>query len=228
MTVDPQRIVQGLMARGLPPHISQGFTGNLGAESNFNPGINEIKPVVPGSRGGWGLAQWTGPRRRQFEAYAADRKKPLDDLDTQLDFLVHELRTTERRAADAIMQAKTPDEAARLVSEKFLRPGIPHMDRRLALTNQIASGQPMPAGQSSPPRQAPAQSQPLGGFTQEQIAAAMEKAPQAIQAMQAPEAPPMQTAPLQPREGYRSNNDALANAMRAMQALQQRRKGLLG
>lgn len=83
-------------------------------------------------------------------------------------------------------------------------------------------------GRAIPVATTPTQGQPRGGFTQEQIAVAMEQAKQPQQAMQAPEAPQMQVAPRQPQEGYRSNTDALANAMRAMQALQQRRKGLLG
>lgn len=137
-----QQVIQGLIARGLPPHIALGFAGNFAVESRMDPGINEIAPLVPGSRGGFGLAQWTGPRRRQFEAYAQQRGARLDDMDAQLDFLMHELGTTEKGAASAIMAAKTPEEAARLVSERFLRPGIPHLDRRIAETRRFA-GMPM-------------------------------------------------------------------------------------
>jgi hypothetical protein len=114
-----------------------GFAGNGIVESRLDPGINEIAPLVPGSRGGFGLMQWTGPRRRQFEAYAQQRGSGLDDLDTQLDFLVHELGTTESRARDAIYGAQTAEEAARLVSQRFLRPGIPHLDRRLEETRNV-------------------------------------------------------------------------------------------
>lgn len=116
--------------------------------------------------------------------------------------------------------------------DKFLNSGgqyNPSDSFGTSLSNYLAthSGQAVPAGQA---RQPQPQAQPAtgGGFTQEQIAAAMGQAKQPQQAMQAPEAPQMQVAPMQPREGYQSNNDALANAMRAMQALQQRRKGLLG
>jgi hypothetical protein len=129
------RSYQGLTARGLPDHIAQGFLANFQVESGLNPGINEIAPIVPGSRGGWGLAQWTGPRRRQFEAYAGERGAKADDLDTQLDFLMHELGTTEKSAAKSIFAAQTPEQATRAISEKFLRPGIPHLDRRLAALN---------------------------------------------------------------------------------------------
>jgi len=138
--VDPQIIIEGLMARGVPYNAAVALAGNMAVESRFDPGINEISPLVPGSRGGYGLMQWTGPRRRQYESFASDRGAPLDDLNAQLDFLTWELGNTERRAADAIYAAQTPDEAARLVSERFLRPGIPHLDRRIEETMRLAGG----------------------------------------------------------------------------------------
>ena len=136
--MDPALIVDGLVARGVPYTAALGLAGNIAVESNFNPGINEIAPVVPGSRGGYGLIQWTGPRRVQYEEYAQGRGSALDDFDTQLDFLTWELQNTEQRAADRIFAASTPEEAARLTSDLFLRPGIPHMDRRIAETQRIA------------------------------------------------------------------------------------------
>lgn len=135
---DARAVLMGLVQRGMPLTQALGFAGNMRVESNFDPGINEIAPVVPGSRGGWGLSQWTGPRRRQFEAYASERGAALDDMDVQLDFLMHELNTTESRARDRIYGATTVEDAARAVSEHFLRPGIPHMDRRIEAANQLA------------------------------------------------------------------------------------------
>ncbi|MCA3303638.1 MAG: hypothetical protein INF98_15860, partial [Roseomonas sp.] len=72
-------ILAGLVNRGVSLPVAQGIVANMIAESNLNPDINEIAPLVPGSRGGYGLNQWTGPRRRQFEAFAADRGVPTSD-----------------------------------------------------------------------------------------------------------------------------------------------------
>ena len=142
-----QEILQGLVQRGYPMHIAQGIVANLIAESGLNPGINEAAPVVPGSRGGYGLAQWTGPRRRQFEAFAADRGVSPDDTNAQLDFLDWELRNTERGAWNDLQGASDPIEAARIFSDSFLRPGVPHMDRRLGEAARIAGMNygPMPS-----------------------------------------------------------------------------------
>lgn len=142
------RTLLGLMSRGLPPHIAQGITANLIAESRLDSGINEKNPVVPGSRGGYGLAQWTGPRRRALEAEAQRRGVDVSDFDFQLDYLMHELQGPERRAFEALQGARTAEEAARVFSDRFLRPGIPHMDKRLAEARRLSGSEP---GAGTPP-----------------------------------------------------------------------------
>jgi hypothetical protein len=138
-----QQIVAELVARGLSLPVAQGIVANMKAESNLQPGINEIAPVVPGSRGGYGLNQWTGPRRVSYEQFAAERGAPLNDLQTQLDFTMYELQGPERAAYTALQGVQDPIEAARIYSEQFLRPGVPNMDKRLGYAADIA-GMPMP------------------------------------------------------------------------------------
>jgi Phage tail lysozyme len=125
-------IKAGLMARGMPEHVADAFVMNFRDESGLNPGINEIAPVVPGSRGGYGLAQWTGPRRVALEAFAAERGMPVSDLETQLDFLMTELRGSEARAGGAIMTAPDRASAAQAILTEFLRPAPEHAVRRSA------------------------------------------------------------------------------------------------
>jgi hypothetical protein len=135
---DPNQIIAGLIERGMAPHIAQGVAANMMAESRLDTGINEIAPLVPESRGGFGLNQWTGPRRTALEAAAEARGVPVDDLGFQLDYTMEELGGAESRAMQALQGATTAEEAARIYSEQFLRPGIPHMDRRLAYARQFA------------------------------------------------------------------------------------------
>jgi hypothetical protein len=140
--MQPEAVIQGLIERGMPPHLAYGFAGNFAVESEFNPDLNERAPLIPGSRGGYGLAQWTGPRRLQLEDFAEQRGVPVSDMDMQLDFLMSELQGSENRAWQAIQAAQDPAEAARLVSEEFLRPGIPHLDRRINTALQLAGMEP--------------------------------------------------------------------------------------
>ena len=133
-----QQILAGLVDRGIPLHVARGVVANMIAESGLNPGVNEAAPVVAGSRGGYGLNQWTGPRRRQYEAFASDRGADLADPNTQLDFTLWELQNTEKSAWNALQTAPDEVAAARIYSERFLRPGVPHMDRRLSEAARLA------------------------------------------------------------------------------------------
>jgi hypothetical protein len=133
-----QEIYNGLIARGLSDSTAKGIIANMIAESNLNPGINEISPIVPGSRGGFGLIQWTGPRRRALEAEAQRKGVPVSNLDFQLDYLVSELQGPERRSYNNMLRTNDPVEAARIFSEQNLRPGIPRIEKRLAEARRLA------------------------------------------------------------------------------------------
>lgn len=144
---DPASIRAGLIARGLPEHVADGFVMNMKDESGLNPGINEIAPLVPGSRGGFGLYQLTGPRRVAYEKYATERGMPLDSVDAQLDFMMAELQGPEAAAASRIMAAPDAGSAAAAIVTDFLRPSPEHRDRRVAqytggtMTDAMASPQ---------------------------------------------------------------------------------------
>ena len=154
---DPQAIIAGLVQRGLPVHVAQGIAANMMAESRLDPGINELNPLVPGSRGGFGLNQWTGPRRRALEAAAEQRGVPVNDLGFQLDFTLEELQGPERRSMNALSGAQDAETAARIFSEQFLRPGIPHLDRRLGYARQFAGIEGGAPREMGAPSQMPAQ-----------------------------------------------------------------------
>lgn len=136
-----QEIYQGLRQRGLSDAAARGIIANMIAESGLDPGINEINPVVRGSRGGYGLIQWTGPRRRALEAEASRRGVAVNSLDFQLDYLVLELQTTERNSYNALQNVSDPVEAARIFSEKNLRPGIPNLPKRLGEARRLSGVQ---------------------------------------------------------------------------------------
>lgn len=138
-------LTRRLMDRGMPQHVAQGFVMNFQDESGLRTDINEIEPVVPGSRGGYGLAQWTGPRRVALERFAEGRGKDPSDMETQLDFLMTELRGPESRAAKAIYATDTPGEAATAVMNQFLRPAQKHRGARQARYEGAAPANPLRA-----------------------------------------------------------------------------------
>lgn len=127
--LDPNLIYQGLIKRGMPDHVARGFMSNFKDESGFNPTINEASPLVPGSRGGFGLGQWTGPRRRALESFGGEN---VGDLDTQLDFLMSELKGPESRAYKLATGTSNAGEAASSLVNNFFRPAPQHRNSRSA------------------------------------------------------------------------------------------------
>ena len=95
--------------------------------------MQEIEPVVKGSRGGYGFAQWTASRRKNFEAWAEENDLDISSYEANLGFLKHEIdNTSEGRFMKNLRAAETVDDSARVVSEEYLRPGKPNMDSRIA------------------------------------------------------------------------------------------------
>jgi hypothetical protein len=125
-------IRQGLIDRGMPAHVADGFVMNFQDESGLNPGINEQNPTVAGSRGGFGLAQWTGPRRKALEAFAAQRGAPVSDTNVQLDFLMTELQGPESAAWQKIAGTNDAGQAGAAIVNNFLRPAEQHRAQRAA------------------------------------------------------------------------------------------------
>lgn len=135
------RLMQDLQRDlGISPEQAAGIVGNLAHESGGFKTLQEINPLVEGSRGGYGYAQWTGPRRRQFEAWAEAQGLDPTSYAANYGFLKHELtNTSESRVMNSLAGADTYQDAAAIFSNQFLRPGIPHMENRLALAGRYAS-----------------------------------------------------------------------------------------
>lgn len=124
---------------GITPQQAAGIVGQLGHESAGLQAINERNPVVPGSRGGFGWAQWTGPRRRQFEQWAQNQRLDPASDEANYGFLRHELTASpESAVVTAIKSAPDAETAGRIFTDQFLRPGIPAYASRSKWTQRAA------------------------------------------------------------------------------------------
>lgn len=90
---------------GLGDHQAAGIVGNLMAESSFNTNARNRGDGRDGSDS-VGIGQWNGDRARNLHSFAASRGTAVDNLDTQLDFYMHEANGAERRAGDMIRSAQ--------------------------------------------------------------------------------------------------------------------------
>jgi hypothetical protein len=120
----------------LEPHQVAGILGNLGHESG---GFTQMQERGQGAgRGGWGWAQWTGPRRRQFEEYAATNKLDPASDEANYGFLRHELRNRESGAIDALRRTRTREEATATFEHHFERAGVTALQSRLRWADRAA------------------------------------------------------------------------------------------
>lgn len=93
-----------------------GLVANLDAESNMEPGIRQI-----GGGPGYGLAQWEGPRQRDFAAWAGHDIRGSSFAE-QLRFVQHELTHSESAAGRALRGATDARSAAEIVTRLYERP----------------------------------------------------------------------------------------------------------
>jgi len=145
-SADGKAIAAKLIASGKwTPEQAAGIAGSFMQESTGK--ANAKNPTS----GAYGLGQWLGSRRDDFEKYTG---KPLEgsSLDDQLAFFNYETTHKEKHAGDMIRQAKTAAEAADAHSKYYERPGADeaNLARREQYANMIASGQTQVAGTNTP------------------------------------------------------------------------------
>lgn len=112
-------------------HDAAAIAGNGGAESNGFTAFQEIAPTVKNSRGGWGWFQWTGPRRRAFEAYCDRHGYDRKADESQYKFLFLELKGPEAKAIAAVKAAGTLKQKVIAFELAFERAGVKHYDSRV-------------------------------------------------------------------------------------------------
>lgn len=115
-----EKIWNFFISEGFTPKQAAGFLGNFSVETGgtFDPGTEQI------GGNAYGIAQWDD-RRATLEAYAREKGEPVDSLELQLDFVMHELNGSESAAYAQIKAANTVEEAWKAVSYHYERPAVP-------------------------------------------------------------------------------------------------------
>lgn len=151
------RLMKDLMEKeGLSKEAAAGVVGNLSHETGNFTAMQEKNPSA--GRGGYGIAQWTGPRRKNFEKYAADNGLSPDSYEANFGFLHQELNSSYAGVLKGLKGAGSVAEATDLFARDFEAPGVMAMDKRLSASEQAYSSlDRMPTSQRSKP-QSPSQS----------------------------------------------------------------------
>lgn len=121
-----------LRSKGWTKEQAAGIVGNLMSEGG--PGLRTDARNPGDGRDGSdsiGVAQWNADRAKALKAFAASKGTDWRDRRTQIEFIQHELDTTETFARDKLKGAKTVEEAA----EAFL-----HFERPAGYTRDNPRG----------------------------------------------------------------------------------------
>lgn len=127
-----------------------GIVGNMGFESMGLKVLQEISPVA--GRGGFGWEQWTGPRRRAYEAWCAAQALSPSSDEANFGFAEEELRGTYRYVIEALKRTATLEAAVFVFGVDDEAPGgttptfLPGDSGRLAYAKLALAGDaPAPA-----------------------------------------------------------------------------------
>jgi hypothetical protein len=103
----------------------------------------------PPEAGGIGASQWTGTRRKAFEAWAASHGKAVTSYAANLGYIVAEATGSERQALVALKATKNAHEATVVWCNTYERPGTPRLDVRLKWADRLEAETTLPAQATS-------------------------------------------------------------------------------
>lgn len=115
---------------GLTDEQTAAILGNLGHECAGFTILHEIGQ--PEGKGGYGWAQWTGPRRESFFKWC----KANSNLDWQSDeanygYLKFELQHDEKASIAALRKVQGIEKCTTVFLQEFERPGVLAPERRI-------------------------------------------------------------------------------------------------
>jgi hypothetical protein len=136
---------------GLTDIQAAGIVGNLGGESGLKA-INEKHPMVHGSRGGFGWAQWTAGRRVAFENWCIAQGLDKVSDEANYGFLVEELRTTQAHTITQVKKTTIIEAAVYTVEAIFERPAnlLSGLPARNAFASRALAGAAAPTPTPEP------------------------------------------------------------------------------
>lgn len=127
MEKNAEQIYEFVMSHveGATPEGVCGMLGNFQQESSLNP-----KSIEVGTGAGHGLAQWTAGRWTNLQNFAKEHNKSWDDLGLQLEYLLSELKGSEKAGVKSLKLTNV-EEATLDWERTFERAGVPAVQNRV-------------------------------------------------------------------------------------------------
>lgn len=134
------RYMSFLTQSGLSKEQAAALTGHMDVESDGFRAHEEYAPNRYGTRG-LGHLQWTNTpgssRRTNFETFSSNKGLDPKSFEASSQFLLSEMQGnhgqhwTNGGSYDGFLQTKSIEEASRYLQNNYIRPGVPHTERRL-------------------------------------------------------------------------------------------------
>jgi hypothetical protein len=137
----PERLMEDLQTDlALTDYQAAGIVGNLARETGNFRFLQELNPLVRGSRGGIGYAQWTGPRHDAFLDYADGRD--LMGYEVNYGFLIEELEGPYADVLARLYETSDAGEASGLFMRGYLapHPKYRHLAERVTFAQAYLEG----------------------------------------------------------------------------------------
>ena len=111
-----ETVVEFFKSKGLTTSQAAGIAGNLQVESGFDPN------AVGDNGTSFGIAQWHNERYTAMKRWCEKKGYDAKSFSAQLEYLWHELNTSESRALTALRKTTDATKAAYVFADKFERP----------------------------------------------------------------------------------------------------------
>ena len=136
-----QAYMKKLTESGMSKQQAAALVGHLKVESDNFQADTEYAPNAYGTKGR-GHLQWTdtgnsGGRRTNFESFANSKGLSPTSFEANSQFLLSEMQGnhgnhwTNGASMDGFLQTSNINEASSYLQSNFIRPGVPHTERRL-------------------------------------------------------------------------------------------------
>lgn len=121
----PEDVVDYFTRRGFTKAQAIGIAGNLVIESR-------LKTTAVGDYGkAYGLAQWRDSRLQDLQEYCSKNRLNIKDFYVQLDFIIHELNTKEKRAKQELLATNNVSDSTLAFAVYYERPHSSTYDERI-------------------------------------------------------------------------------------------------
>jgi len=127
------KIYRRLIDEGFEDHAAKAIIVNVMHESAQFTKLTEMEENVHGTLG-YGMAQWTGERRTEFENFLEEEGKEAGDLEANIDFLVKEWKGETGHdvgvSIEKLNNMKDLTEASNYVLKKYENPAEEHQTEK--------------------------------------------------------------------------------------------------